>query len=162
MSAGTKNHQGAKMARLVQRELDEISGEFISNVEVKVDGKAVEHIRKNVVAELYAARPDRCVKARPRSAKPKTIILQCELLPFSSPTRKNDIQENGLPWRCDGEPVTFSLQHAHDELQVFTLNGEYVTGFPVEPDGRVMVRDLPADIYILYLHGRRIAALNFT
>jgi hypothetical protein len=158
MSTANKKVRGIKLLKLLQEELDKLTGETIRDEKVDVNEEAARKLRKEVVARVY--REASSENRSPLRAKGRRIVLSYEVLPFSAVTRSPEL-ENGLPWRCDGEPVTFSLQQTHDELQVYSTRGEFISSFPVAHDGEVTVRDLPPGIYILYLNGRRIASMNF-
>ncbi len=91
----------------------------------------------------------------------KEIVLKIELLPYQFATRSNDIHENGKPWRHDGSQVKFKLKMPHDKLEIFSPFGEFIQSFSVSSNGEVTIKGLKADVYYLYLRGRRITDMEF-
>lgn len=162
MTLVLKKRRGEKMARLLQEELDKMSAESLHDLQTETDPAVIREIRDKIFAHLYHnAQTARPAGTRLEKTGPRKIVLHYKILPYSPVTRSPNLEANGLPWRCDGHPVTFSLEQTRDQLQVYTTRGEYVTSFPVGDDGTVTIKDLPPDIYILYLNGRKLEEFNF-
>lgn len=150
------------MERLLQEELDKMAAESLLDLELEAVPAAIVEIRDKIFDHLrHCAQTASPAGARRGKSKPRKIVLHYKILPWSPITRSPDLEANGLQWRCDGQPVTFSLEQTRDHLQVYSVRGEYITSFPVNDDGSVTIKDLPPDIYILYLNGRKLDELNF-
>jgi len=94
--------------------------------------------------------------------RPREIEIEAEFVPYRFATRSNEVLQDGKPWRHDGGEVSFYISQAHDQLELYTPQGEFVKSYPVAADGSVTIPDLGKGVYLLYLRGRKISALSST
>jgi hypothetical protein len=123
-----------------------------------LENKSIELLRDKIRGIIYHEATN--FHSRRQNKIPREIVIQAELLPFHFATRSVQVLDDGTPWRHDGGQVRFHINQSHDELEVYTPQGEFVKSFPVSKDGRVNVSELEKGVYVLYLRGRKISSLS--
>lgn len=140
-----KKKQGAA-AKIKKPDEDMLDQKSIASLKNKVRG-IIYHEAKNFHSKHAGHRV-------------REIVIHAELLPFRFATRSAEVLDDGAPWRHDGGDVRFQISQTHDELELYTPEGEFVKSYAVSSDGQVRIPDLDKGVYILYLRGRKISSLS--